>query len=343
MSADQWLDNAIAFGVYPPGAGPGGGEATRQEVQQFAFNSVVDEGVADAYVATLTPAITGLTDRLVVILTPNFANTSNTPILTVNGFGAIIKSPQFVPLAPGDIGLGAQIPCVFIYCLAQDSFVLLNPAVSGASAASIQGAQYSRGEDTGVADAYVVNMDVNLGFYGPGFGSILSFTPLFSNATVAPTVDVGGLGATPITISNSAAMPPNAILAGIEVVLMYCRNTQGFPYWRLLNPNINGGLVTQPPVSSAPSLVIGTAFQNTLGYDVMMTVYLSITAATTANILLGVGSTNTPTQQTVVASLTTAALMIVPIPIYIPSGYYARLSTSGTITATITGQIRMPI
>jgi hypothetical protein len=31
------------------------------------------------------------------------------------------------------------------------------------------------------------------------------------------------------------------------------------------------------------------------------------------------------------------------VPIYLPNGYYANLSTSGTITASIGGQIAMPI
>jgi hypothetical protein len=102
-------------------------------------------------------------------------------------------------------------------------------------------------------------------------------------------------------------------------------------------------MATAPPASSLPSLVVGTAYQNTAGYDVMLTVYLSITAATTATIKLGVGATSTPTQQTIVASFSTAALMLLPIPIYIPNNYYALLSTTGTIADTISGQILMPI
>ena len=102
-------------------------------------------------------------------------------------------------------------------------------------------------------------------------------------------------------------------------------------------------LITAPANSASSSLSVGSAFQNTAGYDVMLTVYLSITAATTASILLGVGTTNTPTQQTIISSISTAALSIVAIPIYIPNNYYALLSTSGTITQTISGQMSMAI
>lgn len=101
--------------------------------------------------------------------------------------------------------------------------------------------------------------------------------------------------------------------------------------------------ITNPPVSSASTLSLGTAYRNTLGYDVMLAVYLSITSAVGASILLGVGSTNTPTQQTIYPSLTLAVLGVITVPILLPANYYAKLSTSGTITASIAGQIAMPL
>lgn len=100
---------------------------------------------------------------------------------------------------------------------------------------------------------------------------------------------------------------------------------------------------TTPPASSASTLSIGTAYHNTLGYDVMITVYLNITAALSASILLGVGSTSNPTQQTIVSGLTLSVLGVIPVNIYLPNGYYAKLSTSGTITMSISGQIAMPV
>lgn len=115
----------------------------------------------------------------------------------------------------------------------------------------------------------------------------------------------------------------------------------------LISPQF--GIITPTAISSSPSasqdssLVLGTAYQNTLGYDVMITVYLDVTAALIASVLLGVGPTSSPTQQTIISGITLSALSIVPISIYLPSGYYAKLSTSGTITASISGQIAMPI
>src|SRR5579872_7509872 len=77
-------------------------------------------------------------------------------------------------------------------------------------------------------------------------------------------------------------------------------------------------VISAPVASAAATLALGTAYQNTAGYDVMVTVYISISSATSASILLGVGPTSTPTQQTIISGLTLAALGIVPINIYIP-------------------------
>lgn len=102
-------------------------------------------------------------------------------------------------------------------------------------------------------------------------------------------------------------------------------------------------LVTSPHASLASTLALGTAYQNTLGYDVLLMVYVNVTSALTASFLLGVGPTNAPTQQTIVSGLTIAALGVVPVTIYLPTNYYAKLSVSGTIAASIGGQIVMPI
>lgn len=102
-------------------------------------------------------------------------------------------------------------------------------------------------------------------------------------------------------------------------------------------------LITAPGFSQSSSLSVGSAYQNPFGFDVMLTVYYAVSSATTASILLGVGNNNMPSQQTIVSGLTLAALVVITIPIYLPKDYYALLSTSGTITASISGQMAMPI
>jgi hypothetical protein len=102
-------------------------------------------------------------------------------------------------------------------------------------------------------------------------------------------------------------------------------------------------IISAPGNSTSSALAVGTNFQNTTGNDIVLTIYLAVSAATSANILVGVGSASSPTQQTIVSGLTVAALSIIPIPIYIPNNYYALVSTSGTITQTISGQMAMPV
>lgn len=101
------------------------------------------------------------------------------------------------------------------------------------------------------------------------------------------------------------------------------------------------GIVTTPAASSASTLALGTAYQNTLGYDVMLTVYLAVTANVSGVVQLGTDSSATPAQQTIITGTTLTGVW--PIPIYLPNNYYALLSTTGTITVSITGQIATPV
>ena len=102
-------------------------------------------------------------------------------------------------------------------------------------------------------------------------------------------------------------------------------------------------IITAPSVSAASTLALGTAYRNTLGYDVVLIVYIDVATATAGSILSGVGSTNTPTQQTIISSITTATDVFIPVTVYLPNNYYALISTSGTITASISGQQITPV
>lgn len=106
--------------------------------------------------------------------------------------------------------------------------------------------------------------------------------------------------------------------------------------------NIGGAtLSTSPPSSSSSSLAIGSAYQNTLGYDAVFVIYLSLTAPLgTYTVSSGVGPTNTPTQQTII---TYNMAQVIPITLYIPNNYYALLSVSVQVTGTIIGQQAMAV
>jgi hypothetical protein len=66
------------------------------QVQQAAFNTGTDTGVANAYVLTLNPAISGaIPTGLTVIFLPAHNNTIGAPTININGgFALPIKLPN---------------------------------------------------------------------------------------------------------------------------------------------------------------------------------------------------------------------------------------------------------
>ena len=99
-----------------------------------------------------------------------------------------------------------------------------------------------------------------------------------------------------------------------------------------------GGLVTVPVSSNTAttaygtSLTAGTALRNTTGYDLLVNICATVTAATTATFVMGVGSTSTPTTNTVVPSFTVAATTQFTFSAIVPNNYYLLVNDTGTIT-----------
>lgn len=167
----------------------------------------------------------------------------------------------------------------------------------------------------------------------PTSGTLATTSQLVTPSALTKTDDTNvtlTLGGSPSTALVNAA----SMTLGWNGVLSGTRGGTGLA---------GTGLITAPVDSQVSSLTLGAAYQNVLGYDIVLTVYLDLVSATTADVLLGVGSTNTPTQQTIISSFTTVTETIVPVTIYIPNNYYALLSTSGTISVSITGQQALPV
>ena len=319
-----------------------GSVATKVQVQRSSYNIGIDTGSGDSYVVNLTPAVTELTDGLIVMFVAlNFNSTIN-PTLNVNSIGDTpIVLASLNPVFPGDISPSQINICQ--YSLANSCFFILNGTVSTFDMNLFQGGQYTSGNDTGSVNAYNYVPHYNNGVFNALAGTMIVFSPLNTNTTTTPTVTTPGNSAVPIKMLNGSSVPAGSLLANNIAVLIYTQRSAGTAYYGLLNSGSNSGMITNPPVSASSSLAVGTAYQNTLGYDVVITVYLSVTSATSASLLLGIGTSTTPTQQTIVSGFTTAVTHIIPITIYLPTGYYAKLSTSGTISQTISGQQTMPV
>lgn len=82
------------------------------------------------------------------------------------------------------------------------------------------------------------------------------------------------------------------------------------------------------------SFTLGTAIQNTLGYDIIVNAGILVASATSATITMGVGSTSTPTKDTVIPSFTTAVIGLLGLCAYVPAGYYLLIDKTGTISLT---------
>lgn len=95
------------------------------------------------------------------------------------------------------------------------------------------------------------------------------------------------------------------------------------------------GIITAPTDSHTASVAFGSisagvAKQNTLGYDIQVNVSVAITAAAAATVSLGVGPTNTPIVDPLIAALSAAT--IISFSAIVPNNYYILVNTGGTIT-----------
>lgn len=103
-----------------------------------------------------------------------------------------------------------------------------------------------------------------------------------------------------------------------------------------------GNIITNPAQNSASAgLSLGNPYQNALGYDVILTVYLEVLTNTSGDILCGVANNNAPAQQTILTGSSTVGYF--PITVYLPSSHWVLISLSGTITASIRGQQVTPV
>ncbi len=161
----------------------------------------------------------------------------------------------------------------------------------------------------------------------------------FGNLTCvyAPDIYGGAKGSLPYqTAANTTAFAPavnNSILIG---------NSSGVPTFSTTMPQGVGFsyLISAPSASSTvtsgfvTSLTAGTAVQNTSSYDIICNITVTVSLSTTATIVCGVGSTSTPTTDTVVPSFTVAASTAYTFSVAVPKNYYLLVDTTGTITVS---------
>lgn len=214
----NWFTRDATNNTFVLNSSGGGSGATPTQVQQLAFNYGTDTGTADNYIVDLTPAVTSLTDGLIVAFTPLNANTSGSPSITINGLtGNTIQNfdSNNQSLIAGQLS-NTQL-AFLMYSATAGVFLLLNPALSTyADSTFVQKSNYNRGADTGTADNYVVSVNPAIGFISNG--TIVMFTPAHTSLTTTPTLNCSSDG--PITMTSANASVP--LSAGAIATTQLC-------------------------------------------------------------------------------------------------------------------------
>ena len=227
--------------------------ASIDDVQNEAYNTFVDSGVADVYAGDLSPAIVSYTDGLRVKMLTSNDNQTTTPTVNLNTIGAVpITLPNGTPVAVNDIRGGA--PAEMEYSSFYGSMVLQNPAASLQAAYYSVFGQFIRVDDIGVADAYEGS---NI-FYPAAGGDNCMFVALLPNndCTGASTFDLNSLGNPyPIQISEGVDTQAGDIKTDQTAFLVF-QNISG-TYWQLLNPQVTGASSVSPQQIQDQSFTTG--------------------------------------------------------------------------------------
>lgn len=205
---------------------------TKSAIQQNSYNYSNDTGVdGTAYIATLSPAVTSLTDGLTIILKPANSNTVINPTLKVNALTAkAIKLPGNNPIALGDITQNQD--AIFQYNSLNDWFFLLNADSVMSVAQECIYNNFNYVNDTGVANAYTASN----GYYPnltslSSLGTALVYLNVAHSNTGASTFNYAGIGVTAIKTMDGNDLSSGMMVAGGISILQ--ANTLN---WILLNP-----------------------------------------------------------------------------------------------------------
>lgn len=211
------------------------GGATPTQVQQSAFNIGIDSGLADAYNVALSPAVVSLTNGMVIEFLPLNPNATTSPTLAING-GTPYQISLINSTSPVAGDLSNSFNAYLIWNATTEGFILLNPLQSYVIPGDIQYSQYLVGYDTGIADAYAINLSPAISSYY--LGNIFIFLPANTNLTTTPTLAVNGLS--PLTITRSSGPLLAGDLSTSEVAI--CVYNSGQSNIILLNPSAQSGI-----------------------------------------------------------------------------------------------------
>lgn len=220
------LLNPVVSSVAPPAG------ATPLQVQQSAFNAATVAGADDAFVVTLSPAVTSLTDGLQIILNSgSLQNLTTSPTLQVNALAPVPIQLINSAIAAEDIQTGGTY--LLVYNLASNVFKLINPSVSTANTFLAQGNVYNSAIDAGAANAYAITLNPTPPTVALGFPVIMQ--PANTNTTIS-TITINGVTYPILTAAG------NDIAAGdiVQHQLAFLLYSDFFSGFVLMNPSSTG-------------------------------------------------------------------------------------------------------
>ena len=204
-------------------------------IQNNTYTTAYDSGVAaNAYIATLipTPATSFYYEGLFILQGINATNTGSSTV-TVNGNTLTIYLPTGNTLNGGEL---VQNTTYLFLVTNTSTAILLNSSLSagsGASSVEVQQSAFNIGSDSGIADAYVVNLSPSVTSYTDGL--IVSFAPANTNATTSPTLQVNSLSPVPMQYAGYELYAGD-IYAGY---LVTCQYISAGNYFNVLNPYVS--------------------------------------------------------------------------------------------------------
>lgn len=157
----------------------------------------VTTGSPNAYIGTPSPAISAYTNGLVFNVLWNFTNTGASTI-NISGLGAVdLVDPSGNPLVPGENLIGTIGTIIFN----NGSFVVANPQ---------NPTEIPIYTTTGAANAYILSPAPALTAYG----DVAYFIKASFTNTGAATINVSGLGNSPLKYSSGAPLVGGEIVVG---------------------------------------------------------------------------------------------------------------------------------
>ena len=241
--------------------GGGGGGVTAQQVQRSSFNFISATGANDAFVVNLFPAVTSLTDGLLITMSSgSLVNATTSPTLQVNALTPVPIVLWSGSVAVGDIQTDASY--IFVYSLSSNTFELINPSISTANTYLTQSNAYNSAIDTGFANSYAVTLSpAPEGSFGVGFPLYMQVGVGNTN-TGGSTLDVNGV-AHNIVLQDGSSLPGGVLVSGQIAYMLFCNGNWvlmnpvvaalGFP-WTVVSGNVQAALINN-------GYIIGNAAQ----------------------------------------------------------------------------------